>query len=88
MSAIGDSSFVLIASIFVILYVCEDYNGQTIKNIYARKKEMLGEGKHLHTTDDYFLKDAETLIFNEFSFVLGKAFSQVKEEALKILNIE
>ena len=59
-----------------------------IKNILLHRKEITTEGKRIHTTDDYFLKDAETLIFNEISFVLGKAFSQVKEEALKILNIE
>lgn len=35
-SGLSNSSFTLIASIFVILFVCEDYTNQTIKNIYAK----------------------------------------------------
>ena len=35
-NALGNSYFVMIASIFVAMLVCEDYAGQTIKNIYAR----------------------------------------------------
>lgn len=34
--AINNSSFLLIAGIFVALCVCDDYEQQTIKNIYAR----------------------------------------------------
>lgn len=32
----NNSSFTLIASIFAILFVCEDFDQQTVKNIYAR----------------------------------------------------
>ena len=32
----GNSSFTLIASIFAVLFVCEDYDQQIVKNIYAR----------------------------------------------------
>ena len=35
-SGLNDSSFTLIASIFVVLFICEDYASQTVKNIYAR----------------------------------------------------
>ena len=34
--ALSTSSFIMIAGIFVALFVCEDYTGQTVKNIYAR----------------------------------------------------
>ena len=32
----NNSSFALIASIFAVLFVCEDYDQQIVKNIYAR----------------------------------------------------
>lgn len=32
----NNSSFTLIASIFAVLFVCEDYDQQIVKNIYAR----------------------------------------------------
>jgi ABC-type transport system involved in multi-copper enzyme maturation permease subunit len=35
-SGLSNSSFTLITSIFVILFVCEDYTNQAIKNIYAK----------------------------------------------------
>ena len=50
-----------------------------IKNIYAHKAEILGEGKRIHTTDDYFLKDAENLIYFEFSYVLGEDMQSVAD---------
>lgn len=34
--ALSNSSFIMIAGIFVVLFVCEDYSTQTVKNIYAR----------------------------------------------------
>ena len=36
LNAVGNSSFLLIAGIFAALHICEDYEQQTIKNIYAR----------------------------------------------------
>lgn len=50
-----------------------------IKNIYAHKADIIGEGKRIHTTDDYFLKDAENLIYFEFSFVLGEEMQTVAD---------
>lgn len=49
-----------------------------IKNIYAHKKDSVGDGKRIHTTDDYFLKDAENLIACEIAYVCSIPF----EEAL------
>lgn len=36
LNAAGNSSFLMIAGIFAALHICEDYEQQTIKNIYAR----------------------------------------------------
>ena len=36
LSGLSDSSFIMITSIFVVLFVCEDYTNQTVKNVYAR----------------------------------------------------
>ncbi len=59
-----------------------------IKNIYFHKKEMLGEGKRIHNTDDYFLKDAESLIFNEFSYVLNLDYLEVIRFVRKELGMD
>ncbi len=50
-----------------------------IKTIYSHKKEIAAEGKRIHTTDDYFLKDAENLIYFEFSVVLQKEYDKIAE---------
>ena len=59
-----------------------------MKNIYAHRKEMQGRGVRVHTTDDYFLKDAENLIYTEFSYVQNKEYMQVEREVRAILKIE
>ncbi len=51
-----------------------------IKSFWARRIEQNGEGKRIHTTDDYFLRDAQSLIFSEFSYVLGKSVEEVEKE--------
>lgn len=56
-----------------------------IKSIYHHKKEILGQGARIHTTDDYFLKDAETLIFNEFSFVMDRSYEDIAAEVRSVL---
>jgi hypothetical protein len=43
-----------------------------IKNICYHRKEEKNEGKRIHTTDDYFLRDAQSLIYSEFSLVLER----------------
>lgn len=36
LSAVNTSSFTLICGIFIVLFVCTDYDQQTIKNVYSR----------------------------------------------------
>lgn len=59
-----------------------------IKNIYLRKREILGEGKRIHTTDDYFLRDAENLLYNEIAYVLEKDYEYARALVLKALELE
>ena len=59
-----------------------------IKSILAHKRELTEIGKNVHTTDDYFLRDAEQLIYNEIAFVLKKPFKEVEEQVRAILNDE
>lgn len=53
-----------------------------IKTICRHKKETLLEGKHIHTADDYILKDASQLLFSEIAYVTGRDIREV-EEAVK-----
>ena len=50
-----------------------------IKSILAHKQELIRSGKNVHTTDDYFLRDAEQLIYHEFAYVLQKPFEEVEQ---------
>ena len=43
---------------------------ESIKTIYAHKKEREAAGKRLHTMDENFFKDAERILYNEFQYVL------------------
>lgn len=49
-----------------------------IKSIYEHKKELSTEGKYMHTSDDYILKDAEELVFGEIAFSLNKEYKDVE----------
>ena len=42
-----------------------------IDMLCAHQKEMENQRKHFHVTDERFLKEAEKLLHEEFSFVLG-----------------
>lgn len=59
-----------------------------VKSIYAHRKEMQGKGVRVHTTDDYFLKDAENLVYSEIAYVQNKDYAQVEKEIKEILKIE
>lgn len=59
-----------------------------IKSILAHKKELIEIGKNTHTTDDYFLRDAEHLIYNEIAFVLHKPFEEVEQRVRAVLSDE
>ena len=41
-----------------------------IKAIFAQKQEREAAGKRLHMSDEYFFKDAEQILYNEFQYVL------------------
>ena len=41
-----------------------------IQTVYLRKKQRLAQGKRLHVVDEYFFKDAEQILYNEFQYVL------------------
>lgn len=43
---------------------------QMIKAVYAHRKAREAEGKRLHMMDEYFFKDAEQCLYNEFQYVL------------------
>lgn len=43
---------------------------QMIKAIYGHQKQRQAEGKRLHMSDEYFLRDAEQILYNEFQYVL------------------
>lgn len=59
-----------------------------IKSILAHKRELIRIGKNVHTTDDYFLRDAERLIYNEIAFVLQKPFEEVEQQVRAVLTEE
>ena len=59
-----------------------------IKNYYHHRNQTVGEGKRLQTSDDYFLRDAEQLVFHEFSYVLGKDYEEVAREVREQIGAE
>lgn len=56
--------------------------------IYLKKQEWAAAGKKLSATDDGILKQAEELIDNEFTFVLGLKKGQVGEYIRNRLGID
>lgn len=42
-----------------------------IQALYLHKKERQAEGRRLHMSDDYFMKEAEQLLYNEWQYVLN-----------------
>jgi CarD family transcriptional regulator len=38
---------------------------------YLHKKEREDQGKRLHMSDEYFMKDAEQILYNEWQYVLN-----------------
>lgn len=42
-----------------------------VQALYLHKKERQVEGKRLHMSDEYFMKDAELLLYNEWQYVLN-----------------
>jgi len=44
---------------------------QLAKTLFLRKQELVSMGKKLHSADETFLKDAETMLYDEFALVLN-----------------
>ncbi|MBR5295330.1 MAG: hypothetical protein IKU24_01920 [Clostridia bacterium] len=55
-----------------------------VKTIYDHRLEEGENNRRIHNTDDYFLKDAENLVYSEFSFVLNQEYEEV---ALRIRGL-
>ncbi len=49
-----------------------------IKSIYCRRRQLAFEGIRSHTTDDYFLKEAEELVYGEFAHVWQMPLEEVR----------
>ena len=50
-----------------------------IRMLCFHRAEMVDQKKHFHVTDERFLREAENLLSDEFSFVLGISRSEVSE---------
>lgn len=54
-----------------------------IKALYLHRKKLKDQGKRLHTTDERFFKEAEKILYEEFSYVLN-----IKEEQVLSFILE
>lgn len=66
LSAVSASDFTLIAGIFIVLYVCGDFNQQTIKNIYSRG---------FSRTEVYFVKLIVCVAYTVATFIITELFA-------------
>ena len=42
-----------------------------VQALYFHKKEREADGKRMHMSDEYFMKEAEQLLYNEWQYVLN-----------------
>ena len=42
-----------------------------VQALFLHKKQREAEGKRLHMSDGYFMKDAEQILYNEWQYVLN-----------------
>ena len=42
-----------------------------VQALFLHKKQREAEGKRLHMSDEYFMKDAEQILYNEWQYVLN-----------------
>ena len=42
-----------------------------VQALFLHKKQREAEGKRLHISDEYFMKDAEQILYNEWQYVLN-----------------
>lgn len=66
LSAIDSSDFILVSSIFIVLYVCGDFSQKTIKNIYSRG---------FSRAEVYFVKYLICLAYTVIMFVVFQLFT-------------
>ena len=48
-----------------------------IRELYIHKQEQLKNGKKMHISDEQFMKEAEKLLYSEFSLVLNIRVDEV-----------
>lgn len=72
LSAVSSSSFTMICGIFIALFVCTDYDQQTIKNVYSRgfSRSNIYFAKYIVSVVSTIVMFAVTLIF---TYALGAA---------------
>lgn len=54
-----------------------------LKGAYAKRQKKISEGKKLLTSEEQMLKDAESLLLQEFALALSVSAEEVKECILK-----
>lgn len=86
-NAVNNSSFILIAGIFVAIVVCDDYEQQTIKNIYARGYSR----KRVYLSKLFSVLVGVTIMFAVIllcAFILGSAYFGVgSAEPFKLIRL-
>lgn len=66
LTAVSASDFTLITGIFIVIYVCGDFNQQTIKNIYSRG---------FSRTEVYFVKLIICVAYTVAMFIITELFA-------------
>ena len=56
-----------------------------IKSVYRHRRDLAEGGKALHTTDDYFLRDAENLVYPEIAQVRGQSYDEAAEDVRRAI---
>ena len=59
-----------------------------IKALYQHQLDQRAKGKHLHTADEHFFKEAEKLLYDEFALVLDIQPDQVLPFILQQLDVD
>lgn len=80
LSAVSSSSFTMLCGIFIALFVCADYDSQTIKNIYSRgfSRNSVYFAKFIVCVVSTVVMFAITLIF---TYVAGVSMFEIGTEA-------
>ena len=50
-----------------------------LKTLYERREQQQKIGKKMHQSDENVFRDAEDLVFEEFSYVLGKEKEEIED---------